>query len=68
MKDVEDFDSSTISLEALFSSFVIDAHEGRDTTTFDVPGAYLHTEMPEDKQILLKLRYKFVGIMCDVKE
>ena len=42
LKDLEDFASPTISLEDLFSSFVIDSHEGRDSTTFDIPAAHLH--------------------------
>ena len=34
--------------------------------TFDVPGAYLQTEMPEDKRILLRIRDEFLDIMCEV--
>ena len=34
--------------------------------TFDIPGAYLHAEMPEDKAVILKIRRKFVSIMCDI--
>ena len=54
-KDVEYFVLPTISLEALFISFVIDAHKGRYINTFDIPGEYIHAEIPEDKQILFKL-------------
>ena len=66
LKDGEDFTSPTISLEALFTTMLIDIFEGRDIATFDIPGAYLHAEMPEEKQILLKLRGEFVDIMCEV--
>ena len=38
----EDASSPKISLEALFSSLIIDAHERRDVEIFDVPGAYLN--------------------------
>ena len=68
LKDGEYFSSPTILIEALFSSLVIDTHEGIDIATFDVPGAYLHVEIPEDKQIPLRLRDEFVDIMCDVNE
>ena len=34
--------------------------------TFDVPGAYLHTYIPKDKSILMKLREYFFDIMCQV--
>ena len=45
-------------------SLMIDAHEGRDTMIFDVPGAYLQADM--EKFILLRLEGNFVDIMCDV--
>ena len=47
---------------------VIDAHKGRYIATFDIPGSYLHVEIPEDKKILLKLQYEFVDIMFDVNK
>ena len=68
LKDGEEFTSPTISLEAIFRSLVIDVHEGRDIAIFDIPGSYLHAEMPEDKQIILKVQDKFVDIMCDVNK
>ena len=48
------------------STLLIDAMEQRDEEVFDVPGGYLQTEMPEDKQILLRIRDEFLDIMCDV--
>ena len=33
---------------------------------FDVPGAYLNADMPEDKFILLKIEGECVDIMCEV--
>ena len=56
----------TIYLEDVFTSLIIYAHEGRDLEIFDVPGAYLNADIPEDKFILLKIDGKFVGIMCKV--
>ena len=38
-----------------FTSLIIDAHEGIDVAIFDVAGAYLNADMPEDKLILLKI-------------
>ena len=55
-----------MSLEGLFVTLVIDAYEGRDIATFDIPGAYLHALMPKDKQFILKLKGQFVDIMCDI--
>ena len=33
---------------------------------FDIPGAYLNSDMPEDKFVLLKLGDELVDIMCEV--
>ena len=45
---------------------MIDAYEERDVVIFDLPGAYLHAEMPKDKRLLMKFRDEFVDIMCKV--
>ena len=62
----EEARSPTISLEALISTMMIDAFEGQRVATFDVPGAYLQTDLPEKKFALLKLEGQFVDIMCKV--
>ena len=54
-------------MEDFLSTLIVDAHEGRDVAIFDVPGAYLMTDMPEDKCILLKIKGEFVDIICKVK-
>ena len=66
LKEGENIASPTMSLEALISTLMIDAKEERYTVVFDVPGAYLHAEMPQDKHLILKLRGQFVDIMCKV--
>ena len=48
------------------STLLIDAMEHRDVAVFDVPGAYLQTDMTSYKQILLGIRDEFVYIMCEV--
>ena len=53
-------------LEALMATLVVDEYEGRDVTIFDVLGAYLNADMPDDKYFRLKLEGEFVYIMCDV--
>ena len=62
----EEARSPTLSLEALIMSLKIGAHERRKVTVFDVPGAYLHTDLPKDKFVLLMLEDKFVDIMCSI--
>ena len=50
-------------------SLLIDAYEGRDVGTYDVPGAYLQAELaprPNNERVLMKLVGNFVDIMCKV--
>ena len=60
--------SPTISLESLFTTLVVDSYEENGIVIFDIPVAYLHSEMPADKNVILKLRGRFVDIMCDINE
>eukprot|EP00980_Cylindrotheca_fusiformis_P025108 scaffold13089_cov64-Cylindrotheca_fusiformis.AAC.1 len=46
----EDAASPTASLESVFLTATIDAHEGRDVMTADVPNAIIQTQMPEQKE------------------
>ena len=62
----EEARSPTLSLEVLIMSLTIDAHEHRKVTVFDVPGAYLQTDLPKDKFVLLMLEDQFVDIMCSI--
>lgn len=66
LKPEESVASPTCSLEGLLATLVIDAKEGRQVNTFDVPGAFLQAPMPEGKKVLLKMRGEFVDIMCRV--
>ena len=50
----------TITPGALFVLLLIDAHGGRVLHTFDVMGAYLHTSLPDDKVVHMKLEGEFV--------
>ena len=50
----EEATSPTISQEALMLSLMIDAKEKRNVSIFDIPGAYLHADMPEEKLVLIK--------------
>lgn len=68
LKHGESISSPTVSLEAIIGTLLIDAKEGRDVAIFDIPGAYLHAEMPADKKLLMVFIDEFVDIMCDVNE
>jgi len=44
-----------MSTTVLMASLIIDAYKRRAVAIFDVPGAYLHADISEDKFVLLKL-------------
>jgi hypothetical protein len=46
-KTKEETSSPTVSIEALFLTSIIDAKEGRDVATVDIPGAFLHSDIDE---------------------
>jgi len=45
----EEAASPTLSLESLLAILMINAYEERDVAVFDVPGAYLQADIPENK-------------------
>ena len=55
---------------SILNTLAIDVYEGKDLAIVDVPGAYLHADMPqtESKIVLIKLESNFVDIMCSVNE
>ena len=56
--------SPSLSLDGLIGSLLIDVHEKRDVATCDVPGAFLHPDLPPGKRLFLCLRDQMVDIMC----
>ena len=62
--------SPSVTLVSILTTLTIDAHDGRDVAIVDVPGAYLHTDMPqtEGKTVLLKFKGDFVDIICIVNK
>ena len=53
-------------MEVLMGQLMIDAFEERTMAIFDVSGAYLNADMPEDKFVLLRLEDYIVDIMREV--
>ncbi len=52
----EDTTLPTVAAESVFIPAVIDAHEGRNVSCFDIPGAFLHADVDEDITMVLKGR------------
>ena len=55
-----------VSMEALPSQLIIDAFEERAMAIFDIPGAYLISDILEDNFLSLELEDEFMDIMCEV--
>ena len=53
-------------LEGLYEMLLIDAYEKRKHISFDAPDAFLQAPSPDDKIMLLKLKGRFVDLMCEV--
>ena len=60
----EDAASPTVALDSILLTSAIDAHEGREVATIDIPGAYLHTDT--DEEIVMLLRGKLAELMAQV--
>ena len=57
--------SPTASLEGVFLTAIVDAHEGRDVMTTDIPNAFIQTPMPveEGKERVIM---KITGVLVDI--
>ena len=58
--------SSTVFLKSIIATLVIESFEERFIAIADIPGAYLHAEMPKCNRVVLKLKSQFLDIMCQV--
>jgi hypothetical protein len=50
----EETSSPTVAIELVMLSCTIDAHEGRDVATADIPGAFLQTDMEGNVHMMLE--------------
>jgi hypothetical protein len=48
--------SPTVATESVFITAVVNAHEGRDVTCYDIHGAFLHADSDKDITMILKGR------------
>ncbi|CAJ1953560.1 unnamed protein product, partial [Cylindrotheca closterium] len=62
----EDTASPTALQEAITTTCVIDAHEGRDIMMMDVPNAFIQTYMPEAKEGEDRIYMKITGMMVQI--
>ncbi|CAJ1948833.1 unnamed protein product [Cylindrotheca closterium] len=66
----EDTASPTASQEAITTTGVIDAQEGRDVMTLDIPNAFIQIYMPDAKEgedcVYMKITGMMVQILIDM--
>ena len=62
----EDTASPTVSLESIFLTAVVDAKEGRDVMTADVPNAFIQTPMPDVKPGEPRVIMKITGVLVNL--
>jgi hypothetical protein len=62
----EESASPTVSLESLFLTSVIDAKEGRDVMTCDIPNAFIQAEMPAIEKGHEKVIMKIKGVLLEI--
>ena len=60
--------SPTVSLEGILTTLLIGAYEERNHISFDVPGAFLQADMPNDKLVLLKFKGQMANMLVDVND
>ena len=62
----EDAASPTVATESIFLTAVVDAKEGRDVMSGDIPNAFVQTEMPEPKPGEDRIIMKITGVLVDL--
>jgi hypothetical protein len=56
----------TASLESIMLTAIIDAKEGRDVMSADIPNAFIQAHMPETKEGEERVIMKITGMLVDV--
>ena len=66
----EDVSSLTVNTEAMLLTSVIEAEEGRDVMTCDIPNAFIQTKVKETddegNRTIMKIRGVLVDILCEM--
>ena len=63
----EEVTSPTAALEAIITTGVIDAKEGRDIMTLDISNAFVQTKIALDRdKIIMKIRGQLIDILQEI--
>ena len=58
--------SPTVSMESSCITAIVDALEGRDIMTNDIPNAFIQTDMPSDPDEADRIIMKITGVLVDM--
>ena len=64
----EDSSSPTAALESIMLTAIVDAKEGHDVMTADVPNALIQTEMPPTEDGEERVTMKITGVLVELLE
>ena len=66
----EDSTSPTAALESIMLTAIVDAKEGRDVMTADIPNAFIQTQLPNtkagDERVIMKITGVLVDLLVDI--
>jgi hypothetical protein len=62
----EDLTSPTAALESIMLTVIVDAKEGRDVMTADIPNAFIQTKLPKIKGSREQVIVKITGVLVDL--
>ena len=63
----EDSISSTVAIESVLISFIVDAKEDRNVALIDIPNAFIQTILEHEKDMaIIKMRGILLGILLDI--
>ena len=66
----EDSTSPTAALESIMLTAIVDAKEGRDVMSCDIPNAYIQAELPnlgpDDEQVIMKITGVLVDLLVSI--
>ena len=58
--------SSTVSLESIVLTSVIDTEEGRDVAVINIPNAFVQTEMDKNEKVIMKLSGELAELLVTI--
>ena len=63
----EEATSPTAATKEILTTGVIDAKQGRDIMTLDIPNAFVQTAVPQDQEkVIIKIRGNLVDILLEI--